>query len=209
LLKVLVKPFSVAGTAKIRSDYFRWEILVLWQISLRILQHPVARRRRVDILAARVGQPTCEGCVLAALGPDISRADPSTRREVTKGIKNIVDCLCGLIPGKSRKRIREKSFSTYATIVGALVLARAVDEPDLSEEILNAALRSITNNGGNRSTLKYKWGSDLPTKFGLLSGISGDVLTTPVGRHKFPTRPESLYLWAFQRDAGGGDRTRS
>jgi TetR/AcrR family transcriptional repressor of nem operon len=85
-----------------------------------------------------------EGCVLAALGPDISRAGPSTRHEVTKGIKTIVDCLGGLIPGKSRKRIREKSLSTYATIVGALVLARAVDEPELSEKVLKSALRSIT-----------------------------------------------------------------
>lgn len=96
------------------------------------------------MLSAGHRDAPAEGCVLAALGPDISRADPSTRHEVTKGIKNILDCLGGLMSGNSRMRIREKSLSTYATIVGALVLARAVDEPELSEEILNAAQASIT-----------------------------------------------------------------
>jgi TetR/AcrR family transcriptional repressor of nem operon len=84
------------------------------------------------MLSAGHRDAPAEGCVLAALGPDISRADPSTRHEVTKGIKNILDCLGGLISGSSSKKIRQKSLSTYATIVGALVLARAVDEPELS-----------------------------------------------------------------------------
>jgi TetR/AcrR family transcriptional repressor of nem operon len=96
------------------------------------------------MLSAGHRDAPAEGCVLAALGPDISRADPSTRHEITKGIKNIVDWLGGLIPGNSRKKIREKSLASYATIVGAIVLARAVDEPELSKEILNAALASIT-----------------------------------------------------------------
>jgi TetR/AcrR family transcriptional regulator, transcriptional repressor for nem operon len=85
-----------------------------------------------------------EGCVMAALGPDVSRADPSTRHEVTQGIKSILDWLSRLIPGNSEKRTREKAVATYATIVGAVMLARAVDEPKLSEEILKAARASIT-----------------------------------------------------------------
>lgn len=84
-----------------------------------------------------------EGCVMAALGPDLSRADPSTRHEVTEGIKNILNWLTELIPGSSRKRNRENALATYATIVGAVLLARAVNEPELSEEILKAAQASI------------------------------------------------------------------
>jgi TetR/AcrR family transcriptional repressor of nem operon len=85
-----------------------------------------------------------EGCVMAALGPDISRADPSTRHDVTQGIDNIVTSLSELIPGKSKAKKREKALAMYATIVGAVMLTRAVDEPELSEEILKAARAHIT-----------------------------------------------------------------
>ena len=84
-----------------------------------------------------------EGCVMAALGPDLSRADPPTRREVTEGIKRILVVLTEAVPGGSRKRRREQALAAYAMIVGAILLARAVDEKKLSQEILAAAQGSI------------------------------------------------------------------
>jgi TetR/AcrR family transcriptional repressor of nem operon len=83
---------------------------------------------------------------MAALGPDLSRANLSTRQEVTRDIKDILDWLSELIPGKSKTRAREKAVATYATIVGALLVARAVDDPELSDEILEAARASISAN---------------------------------------------------------------
>ncbi|HEU4679510.1 MAG TPA: TetR/AcrR family transcriptional regulator [Terrimicrobiaceae bacterium] len=84
-----------------------------------------------------------EGCVMAALGPDVSRADPPTRREVTEGIKRILAALIEAVPGRSRKKRREQALAAYAMIVGAILLARAVDEKKLSQEILAAAQGSI------------------------------------------------------------------
>lgn len=84
-----------------------------------------------------------EGCVMAALGGDVSRGERATRREVTKGIKNILDCLHELAPVSSNKRARKQALATYATIVGAITLSRAVDDPKLSDEILKAARASL------------------------------------------------------------------
>src|SRR5580765_8582115 len=76
------------------------------------------------------------GCLLAALGPDVSRQGPAVRRTVTDYVRSICDLIVTLVPGKSTAARRQKAISTYATLVGTMVLARAVDDRVLSQEIL-------------------------------------------------------------------------
>ena len=82
------------------------------------------------------------GCVLAALGPDVSRQGPAVRHAVTDYVRSVCDLLANLVPGKSKAARRSKAISTYATLVGAMVLARAVDDRALSQEILDAGRAS-------------------------------------------------------------------
>lgn len=84
-----------------------------------------------------------EGCLLAAAGADISRANAPIRSRVTEGVRQIVGFLSGLMPGRSGKQARRRAITTYATVVGALVIARAVDDPDFSDDILTAARESL------------------------------------------------------------------
>src|SRR5205814_9020308 len=84
-----------------------------------------------------------EGCVLAALGADVSRHGPAARRAVIDYVPSTVDLLAKLVPGKSKAARRQKTISTYATLVGAMVMARAVNDRALSQEILDAGLASI------------------------------------------------------------------
>ena len=81
--------------------------------------------------------------MLAALGPDVSRQGPAVRRAVTDYVRSVCDLLAKLIPGKSKAARRQKAISTYATLVGAMVLARAVDDRALSQEILDAGRASL------------------------------------------------------------------
>jgi TetR/AcrR family transcriptional repressor of nem operon len=83
------------------------------------------------------------GCVLAALGPDVSRQGPVLRCAVTDYVRAVCDLLVKLVSGKSKAARRQKALSTYATLVGAMVLARAVDDRALSQEILEAGLASV------------------------------------------------------------------
>jgi TetR/AcrR family transcriptional regulator, transcriptional repressor for nem operon len=83
------------------------------------------------------------GCLLAALGPDVSRQGPAIRRSVTDHVCGAVDLLVTMVRGKSKAARRQKALSTYATLVGALVMARAVDDRALSQEILEAGLASV------------------------------------------------------------------
>ena len=83
------------------------------------------------------------GCLLAALGPDVSRQGPAVRRAATDHLRAAFDLLAKLVRGTSKAARRRKAISTYATLVGAMVMARAVDDRALSQEILDAAQASV------------------------------------------------------------------
>ncbi len=113
--------------------------------------HKVADRASGDPLSALAGAYLTSshrdnpgaGCVLAALGPDVSRQGPAVRHSVTGYVRSACDLLAKLVPGKSKAARRQEAISTWATLVGAIVIARAVDDRALSREILDAGLASV------------------------------------------------------------------
>ncbi|HZZ92206.1 MAG TPA: TetR/AcrR family transcriptional regulator [Usitatibacter sp.] len=78
------------------------------------------------------------GCVLAALGADAARQGPGVRQALTAGLRGVFDFLAGLMHSRSAEARRRKAITTYASWVGAMVLARGVDDDALSREILDA-----------------------------------------------------------------------
>ncbi|SMC94019.1 TetR/AcrR family transcriptional regulator [Rhizobium sp. RU36D] len=84
-----------------------------------------------------------EGCAFAALGPDVARHGPKARRVMQRGIKDQLALLESLVETEGEGSGREEAIATMATMVGALVLARAVEDTALSSEILEAAAHSI------------------------------------------------------------------
>jgi TetR/AcrR family transcriptional repressor of nem operon len=48
-----------------------------------------------------------------------------------------------LTPGKAAAAKRRKTIATFATMVGALVIARAMNDESLSEEILKVVSASL------------------------------------------------------------------
>jgi TetR/AcrR family transcriptional repressor of nem operon len=115
--------------------------------------HRVAERGRKNSLAAVASAYLSpahrdrpgEGCVLAALGAEAARHGSPVRSVFTRGVRSALDMLTQLAPGKSRRAKRERALVTYASMVGALVLARAVDDPELSNQVLQSVLASIVH----------------------------------------------------------------
>ena len=89
-------------------------------------------------LTPRHREDAGHGCLFAALGSDVVRQPRSVRRAFTEGLRERVETLRKLLPGRSAAAQREKALATMAGLVGALVLSRAVDDPKLSDEILEA-----------------------------------------------------------------------
>ena len=82
------------------------------------------------------------GCVLSALCSEIPRQSKGVRERFTAGVRSMIEQLSGRA-GSGLKR--EKSLATVASLVGALVLARAVNDPKLSDDILRATRNRLDN----------------------------------------------------------------
>ena len=83
------------------------------------------------------------GCLMAALGPEASRQAKPVRDAVTQSLDAILDALTRLAPGKSTAQKRKQAIAAFAGMVGAMVLARAVNEPELSDEILETVAGTL------------------------------------------------------------------
>ena len=103
------------------------------------------------------------GCAVAALGSEMPRQAPEVRRAATRRIKEMIDLVARQSPDWGQPGAHEHALVTVATMVGALVLARAVDDPRLSDALREAALKHLAPAGddltapsaGSRSTQKY------------------------------------------------------
>ena len=98
------------------------------------------------------------GCLFSALGSDAARQPRAVRRAFTDGFRAQIDALVKLVPARTQVARRKKAVATMAGLVGALVLSRAVDDPALSDEILEA-----TATAHLRRSLRYR-GRRTPTE---------------------------------------------
>ncbi|MDQ1077496.1 TetR/AcrR family transcriptional regulator [Pseudoroseomonas cervicalis] len=95
-----------------------------------------------------------QGCAMAALGCEVSRQPPPVRHAFTEGLRRKIAPLAALLPGgKGRAREdqarkdqasedqarEDQALALMAGLVGAMMLARAVDDPALSDRILEAS----------------------------------------------------------------------
>jgi TetR/AcrR family transcriptional regulator, transcriptional repressor for nem operon len=88
------------------------------------------------------------GCAAAALGSEMPRQAPEVRRAATRRIKEMIDLVARQSPDWGQPGAHERALFTVATMVGALVLARAVDEPRLSDGFRKAALKHLAPTQG-------------------------------------------------------------
>lgn len=80
-----------------------------------------------------------EGCVFGALASELARSGPETRAAATAQLGRTFALLTRLLGKGSRK----KAIAAYATLVGAVNLARISTDPALSREILAAAREAL------------------------------------------------------------------
>ncbi|MEP6503364.1 MAG: TetR/AcrR family transcriptional regulator [Betaproteobacteria bacterium] len=85
------------------------------------------------------------GCPLAALGSETPRQAPEVRRVTTRHIKAMIDLVARQSPDWGQPGAHERALATVATMVGTLLLARAVDEPALSNSLCAAALKHLAS----------------------------------------------------------------
>lgn len=83
------------------------------------------------------------GCPLAAIGSELGRADAATRTAATDGLLKLVGVVAGQLGGTPPEAARRRALAAVATMIGAITMARMVDDPALSADILTEAKRGI------------------------------------------------------------------
>ncbi len=85
------------------------------------------------------------GCSLAALGSEMPRQAPEVRLAATRRIKEMVDLVARQSPDWGQPGAHEHAMVTVATLVGTLIMARAVDDEGFSDALLDATLKQLTS----------------------------------------------------------------
>lgn len=83
------------------------------------------------------------GCPISALGSEMPRQSPEVRRAATLRIKEMIDLVARQLPDWGEPAAHERALATVASMVGTLILARAVDDPGLSDALCNASFKSL------------------------------------------------------------------
>jgi TetR/AcrR family transcriptional repressor of nem operon len=77
-----------------------------------------------------------KGCALCALAGEARHANPDIRDRLTDDVRKLAERIAQAAPADSE----DASLGILATIVGAVTLARAVDDDKLAKSILSASL---------------------------------------------------------------------
>lgn len=78
------------------------------------------------------------GCAIATLGCEVSRQSTAMRQTFTEGLRRMMERLTRLLGPKARRKRENEALAIVATLVGGMILARAVDDRELSDRILAA-----------------------------------------------------------------------
>ena len=84
-----------------------------------------------------------EGCPIVALGSDAARQGSDVKASFEAGIREYLELLGRWVSEADGDDPSGKAMAILSTLVGALLLSRAVDDPDLAQAFLDAAAQQV------------------------------------------------------------------
>jgi len=85
------------------------------------------------------------GCAYSALAPEIARSDKRTRALTSEQVRNDIQLIATLLPGRDKRTARSRAILIFSALVGAMSIARAVSNEALSREILETVAELLKN----------------------------------------------------------------
>lgn len=104
-------------------------------------------------LAPRHRDDAGEGCPTAGLASDIRHQTPAARAAMAAGLRAQIERMARAIPAQDEAESRRAAIGTWAAMVGAVILARAIDDRALSDEVLDQTHAWIKDTLGSASVL--------------------------------------------------------
>jgi len=85
-----------------------------------------------------------EGCPFVAMASELARGGDVVRETATKAFLNLVELIASRLEGLSPAAAKKEAITMLSTMIGAMTMARIVDDPDLSATILRQAYKRLT-----------------------------------------------------------------
>jgi TetR/AcrR family transcriptional repressor of nem operon len=79
------------------------------------------------------------GCPLTALAPELARTDMAMKPLIFEELKKYKSRMLPFMPGQRTADKERAFFSIFATMVGAMEIARMLPEPAMQEKVLASA----------------------------------------------------------------------
>jgi TetR/AcrR family transcriptional repressor of nem operon len=93
------------------------------------------------------------GCATAALAAELARHPKATRKGFTERLEKLTSAIEAHLPDSlGRTQKRKTAIGVFATMTGAMQMARVVDDPVLSDRILEAGIASALTLAQIKST---------------------------------------------------------
>jgi TetR/AcrR family transcriptional repressor of nem operon len=83
-------------------------------------------------------------CVFASLTQEVSRHGPAMQSTFTGGLMDLATILEQVTPGDTPEERRRKALASLSSMMGAVILARAMDNPHLADELLAATQMELS-----------------------------------------------------------------
>jgi TetR/AcrR family transcriptional repressor of nem operon len=84
-----------------------------------------------------------EGCPIVALGSDAARQGSDVKASFETGIREYLELLGRWVAEADGEEPSGKAMAILSTMVGAVVLSRAVNDEQLSQQFLQAAAKGV------------------------------------------------------------------
>ncbi|WP_050418853.1 TetR/AcrR family transcriptional regulator [Bradyrhizobium tropiciagri] len=84
-----------------------------------------------------------QGCAVPALGAEIARESPKTRKAFALKLDQMIDMITDQIQDVPRKTARKQAMATLATMMGTIVMSRIAGNGEMSDEILGAGREAV------------------------------------------------------------------
>ena len=108
---------------------------------------PGRRRPAADFadgyLSVRHRDNRASACLFSSLGTEAARGSAELRHSMTDSIRRRIDHLGAGAEGNTPPEKRRAAIAAWSAMVGAMILARIVDDEKLSKEILTATRESL------------------------------------------------------------------
>jgi TetR/AcrR family transcriptional regulator, transcriptional repressor for nem operon len=104
---------------------------------------PDARVRAVLDAYLTGARRDAAGCTLATLGGEIARQPRKVRARFTRELANSLEAIAPLMDGMDEERRVDQVLALVASMVGSMMLSRAVSDRALSDRILDVGRRAI------------------------------------------------------------------